>query len=193
VNVVSANRTTLHPLVLVRHGESNWNELKLVQGQNNEATLNDRGREQAREAALRLRNQDFDAIMSSDLARTLETAQIIAPEIELTIMTTSALRERSFGDFEGRPLGEMTPSLSGIENHVVVDDKAHPKNGESLLELWLRVGSFVESLREQRRDQRLLLVTHGGTIHALRAYCAGEAPLHHYWYRVENCSVWTVE
>jgi broad specificity phosphatase PhoE len=191
--VVRANQSPLHPLVLVRHGESTWNELKLVQGQNNESNLDDRGREQAREAGLSLRSQDFDAILTSDLARTRETAEIIAQELELTIMTTDALRERSFGDFEGRPLRELTHSLSGIENHVVVDDNAHPPNGESLQELWHRVGTFVESLGERRRDERLLLVTHGGTIHALRAYCAGEPPLNHYWYRVENCSIWTVE
>ena len=188
-----ANHTTLHPLVLVRHGESTWNELKLVQGQNDESNLNERGREQAREAGRSLRGDDFDAILSSDLARTRETAEIIAQELELTITTASALRERSFGDFEGRPLREMLPALSGIENHVVVDDHAHPANGESLLQLWHRVGDFVDSLRERRRDERLLLVTHGGTIHALRAYCAGEPPLDHYWYRVENCSIWTVE
>ena len=179
--------------MLVRHGESTWNELKLVQGQNDESNLNDRGREQAREAGRSLRGDDFDAILSSDLARTRETAEIIAQELELTITTASALRERSFGDFEGRPLREMLPALSGIDNHVVVDDHAHPANGESLLQLWHRVGDFVDSLRERRRDERLLLVTHGGTIHALRAYCAGEPPLDHYWYRVENCSIWTVE
>lgn len=187
-----ANQTTLHPLVLVRHGESAWNELKLVQGQNNESNLNERGREQAHEAALTLRGQEFDAIVSSDLARTLETAQIVARELELSITTTSALRERSFGDFEGRPLKELTPSLSGIENHVVVDDRAHPTNGESLQDLWRRVGNFADSLDEQRRDERLLLVTHGGTIHALRAHFTGEPALNHYWYRVENCSIWNV-
>jgi len=191
--VVRVNQTTLHPIVLVRHGESTWNELKLVQGQNDESNLNDRGREQAREAGLSLRAQDFDAILSSDLARTRETAEIIAATLGLTVTATSDLRERSFGDFEGRPLRELTPLLSGIENHVVVDDNSHPPNGESLLQLWYRAGSFVDSLYEQRRDQRLLLVTHGGTIHALRAYCAGEPPLAHYWYRVENCSTWTVE
>lgn len=188
-----ANQTTLHPLVLVRHGESTWNELKLVQGQNNESNLNDRGREQAREAGRLLLDQRFDTILSSDLARTVETAEIIAQHLDLSITTTHALRERSFGDFEGRPLRELTPSVSGIEDHVAVDDHAHPPNGESLLELWHRVGTFVDSLRERRRDERLLLVTHGGTIHALRAYCAAEPPLNHYWYRVENCSIWTVE
>jgi broad specificity phosphatase PhoE len=190
--LVRANQTTLHPLVLVRHGESAWNELKLVQGQNNESNLNERGREQAHEAALTLRGQEFDAIVSSDLARTVETAQIVARELDLSITTTTALRERSFGDFEGRPLKELTPSLSGIENHVVVDDRAHPTNGESLQDLWRRVGNFADSLDEQRRDERLLLVTHGGTIHALRAHFAGEPALNHYWYRVENCSIWNV-
>src|ERR1039458_3614057 len=105
--MVSAIHSTPHPLVLVRHGESTWNELKLVQGQNNAAQLNGRGREQAKAAVTSLRACNFDVILSSDLTRALQTAQVFAHALDLEIVTAAALRERSFGDLEGRGLSEL--------------------------------------------------------------------------------------
>ncbi len=188
---VPANATH-QPLVLVRHGESSWNELRLVQGQNDEAQLTEHGREQTRSAAALLRERPFDVIVSSDLARALQTAQIAGQAMGLDVVTSKALRERSFGEFEGRALRELPNSLSGIENRVVVDDDAHPPGGESLRELHARAGGLVESLRRERAGERLLLVTHGGTIRALRAYCSGATMQNLPWDRVGNCSIWTV-
>ena len=176
----------------MRHGESSWNESKLVQGQNDEAQLTDRGREQVRAAVASLREYSFDVIVSSDLSRALQTAQIVGDALSLEIVTSTALRERSFGAFEGRALRELPASLSGIENRVVVDDEAHPPGGESLRELHARAGNFIEPLRRDRVGERLLLVTHGGTIRALRAYCAGKTMKNLAWDRVGNCSIWTV-
>jgi probable phosphoglycerate mutase len=190
--MVSAIHSTHQPLVLVRHGESTWNELKLVQGQNNEAQLNGRGREQANAAVTSLRAYDFDVILSSDLTRALQTAQVFAHALDLEIVTAAALRERSFGDLEGRGLSELTSSLSGIADHVVIDDEVHPPGGESLRDLHQRVGEFIETIRDQRPGERLLLVTHGGTIHAIRAFCVGLTMQHLDWDRVANCSIWTV-
>ena len=179
-------------LVLVRHGESTWNDLRLVQGQNDEALLTERGRAQARAVGNALRRQEFDAILSSDLSRALETAEILAELLELPVETSPALRERSFGLFEGRPLKELTPSRSGIEGGRVVDDLAHPEEGESLRELLERSGQLIEALRISRPNERLLLVTHGGTIRAIRAFCAGVTMVDLPWDRVANCSVWNV-
>ncbi len=189
---VPANATTHRPLVLVRHGESSWNESSLVQGQNDEAQLTHRGREQASAAAASLREHPIDLIISSDLARALQTAQIVGAALGLEIVTSTELRERSFGEFEGRALSELPASMSGIENRVVVDDEALPPGGESLRELHARAGDFVESLRRDRVGERLLLVTHGGTIRALRAYCKGETMQNLAWDRVGNCSIWAV-
>jgi broad specificity phosphatase PhoE len=183
--------TTSWPLVLVRHGESTWNDLKLVQGQSNVALLTERGRTQARAVGVTLSHQEFDTILSSDLSRALETAEILGESLNLWVETSLALRERSFGLFEGRPLAQLTPSLSGIERGRVVDDLAHPEQGESLSALLERTGEFVEELRTSRPGQRLLLVTHGGTIRAIRAFCAGVTMMDLPWDRVDNCSVWS--
>jgi probable phosphoglycerate mutase len=185
----SANRQSF---VLLRHGETTWNEMKLVQGQNDEAHLNAKGVEQAREVAAALLEDKFDAIISSDLCRALETAEIVGQALGLSIEVAAALRERSFGAFEGRSLAELTTSLSGIEDHVVLDDEAHPEGGESLRQLLQRAGHFMHELHSVRENQRLLLVTHGGTIRAIRAYCAGATMSMLPWDRVANCSIWTV-
>jgi broad specificity phosphatase PhoE len=184
--------STNSSLVLLRHGQSTWNQLHLIQGQNDEAVLNQKGQEQARLAAAALADHHFDAIISSDLARTLETAAIVGEQLGLDIELATALRERSYGVLEGRPASEMTLAESGISGYRVVDEDASPLEGESLRQLWQRAGDFVDELRSNRADQRLLLVTHGGTIRALRAYCQGLSMMNLEWDRVGNCSIWNV-
>ncbi len=178
--------------MLVRHGESSWNESRLVQGQNDEAQLTIRGRVQASDAAASLRDYAFDVIVSSDLVRALQTAEIMGDALDLGVITSTALRERSFGEFEGRALRDLPASLSGIENRVVVDDESRPPGGESLREVHARAGNFIESLRRDHEGERLLLVTHGVTIRALRAYAEGASMQNLAWDRVGNCSIWTV-
>lgn len=118
------------PLTLLRHGESNWNALHLVQGQNDEARLSARGVEQARVVAGEWDRHSFDAIVSSNLVRAFETSQIIADALGIEVTTNALLRERSFGDFEGSPLSELPSSLSGFADGHVIDDGARPP-GES--------------------------------------------------------------
>ncbi|MFY9782894.1 MAG: histidine phosphatase family protein [Acidimicrobiales bacterium] len=181
------------PLTLLRHGESNWNALHLVQGQNDEARLSARGVEQARVVAGEWDRHSFDAIVSSNLVRAFETSQIIADALGIEVTTNALLRERSFGDFEGSPLSELPSSLSGFADGHVIDDGARPPGGESLRDLWRRGADLVEQLRSERPNERLLLVTHGGTIRAIRAYCASKTMRDLTWDRVRNCSVWMVE
>jgi probable phosphoglycerate mutase len=181
------------PLVLIRHGESTWNESKTVQGQADGATLTDNGRRQVHERAETFRSAAFDEIISSDLQRTVETAQIIADVLGLTVTTSSALRERSFGVYEGRPLADLGPEVSGILDGKVVDASARPEGGESLNGFYDRVGTYLENLRGRDHRPRLILVTHGGTIRVIRAYGAGTLMQNSLWYPVENASVWSVD
>lgn len=179
-------------LVLVRHGESTWNEMKVVQGQTEGARLTDLGRTQALDAARSLVGQRFDALYSSDLGRATETAAVFAEFLGLPVTTTEALRERCFGVREGRSTTELTSPVTGIDDGVVVDPTARPQGGESLDDLHSRVGALVEQLRDEDEPGRVLLVTHGGTIRALRAYCAGRSMDGLEWDVVGNASVWTV-
>jgi broad specificity phosphatase PhoE len=179
-------------VVLLRHGESTWNEQKLVQGQLDDARLSAKGRSQASAVAETLRDYDFKWIVTSDLTRARETAAIVDDALGLEVAIAPALRERSYGVYEGRPMSELPSSMTGIDNGRVVDASARPEGGESLDDLYERCAKFVDSLRAAGND-RLLLVTHGGTIRALRAYCEGLVMQDLEWDRVSNCSVWPID
>jgi broad specificity phosphatase PhoE len=183
---------TTRPLVLVRHGESTWNQLRLIQGQNDQGRLTDAGREQAFAVARELSAHDFDLIVSSDLHRASETAEIIARVLGIEVVTDQALRERSFGEAEGGYLDDLDVDLIGIRGGVVVDDNVSTKGGETLRALRERAGRFVLDCTERRAHQRLLVITHGGTIRALRNYCEASSFQGAAWDRVDNCSVWTI-
>lgn len=189
---VTFERVDTSVLVLVRHGQSSWNELRLVQGQNDEARLTAKGREQALRAAGELREGRLDRIVSSDLARTVETAEIIAEVLELEVEVDTDLRERSYGVAEGSSLDVITPAMVGVEDGLITNEDASPEGGESLRELRERAGRFVRSSLERWPDERLLVVSHGGTIRALRSYCAGTPMQGAIWDAVANCTLWTV-
>lgn len=85
-------------LYLVRHGETVDNVNQILQGQT-PGMLNDKGREQAHEVALRMKDAKIDAFVSSDLCRSIETCEIIAEPHGMQVRTTPLLRERDWGKF----------------------------------------------------------------------------------------------
>ncbi len=180
-------------ITLVRHGESTWNELGLIQGHDDTAELTPQGRNQARYAAESLRGLGFHGLVASDLARARETAEIIGAVLGLTVTTDPLLRERGFGVVEGHPLSELTPSITGIEHRVMVNPDARAERGESFREVVARAQLFVKRLLDERPGERMLVVTHGGTIRALRASTNAQTLEGSPWYTVGNCSVWPVD
>lgn len=177
-------------ITLVRHGESTWNELGLIQGHDNTAKLTLRGRDQALGVAHSLRELGFDHLVTSDLDRARETAEIIGKVLGVEPTNDTVLRERGFGELEGRPLSELSPSLTGIEGSVIVNPDASPRGGESFREVVGRASLFLKQLRDEQPGRRVLVVTHGGTIRALRASIEDEPLEGRTWYVVGNCSVW---
>jgi len=182
----------VYPVVLVRHGESTWNERRLVQGQNDDARLTPRGRRQAAEVAEDLRSRDFDVIVSSDLRRASETAAVIGSVLGLAVETDRALRERNFGVAEGTSLDDLSAGVTGITRGVVTDDAVSPEGGETLRALLERAGEFLERRERVSPRQRLLVVTHGGTMRALQCWRDGTPFLGSTWERVDNCAVLTL-
>ena len=143
-------------LVLVRHGETEWNRLGRVQGLS-DIPLNETGRRQAREAGRRLRSQHWDAIAASPLARAAETAEIIAQEVGLPgPELVEALVERNYGDAEGLTGDEIDRRWGG-------ELKAR-ESRESVLQ---RAVPALVALAERHQDGRVLVVTHGGVIGSL--------------------------
>ncbi len=143
-------------LVLVRHGETEWNRLGRVQGLS-DIPLNETGRRQARDAGRRLRSQHWDAIVASPLARAAETAEIIAREVGLPgPELVEALVERNYGEAEGLTGEEIDRRWGG-------ELKAR-ESRESVLE---RAVPALVALAERHPDSRVLVVTHGGVIGSL--------------------------
>ena len=183
------NRT----LWLVRHGESTWNDLGLIQGHADGPVLTARGRAQSRDVAQGLRDAAVEAIYASDLERAQQTAAFVGGALGLPVHADPVLRERCFGVFEGHPLARLDAGRSGIRDERVVDATARPEGGESLDDLYERAKMFVDGLADRPRSGDVVIVTHGGTIRALRAYCTGAQMLGARWDVVPNGSVWKIE
>jgi broad specificity phosphatase PhoE len=174
----------------IRHGESTWNRDKVVQGQQDGSVLTPEGWQQARAAAPGLSEIGFTRIIASDLQRARETAEALNEVLVLPVTTDARLRERHYGDLETGPSSAVTAQFSGFTDGRVVSLSARPVNGESLQDLYDRVGDFLDDLFAQPLEGPVLLVTHGGTIRALLAHAAGVPMDALPWGPVTNCSVW---
>jgi broad specificity phosphatase PhoE len=162
-------------LFLVRHGETDWNAQGRWQGQT-DVPLNPRGREQAREVALRLRDEGIRAVASSDLLRARDTAAIVASELGLVVNhVDAALRERRFGCFEGLTREEAAARFPEAWTGYLADPGPAPPGGESRDELLGRLLPAVASA-VARLPGPLLVVMHGGSMRALLADHVGAMP-----------------
>lgn len=102
-------------LWIVRHGQTDWNTRLLIQGWT-DIPLNSTGREQARKLHAYISGIRFHRIFSSDLLRAYETAQILSGNRPEQIEKTDSLRERCFGDAEGRPRNELDAIFTSDES-----------------------------------------------------------------------------
>jgi probable phosphoglycerate mutase len=161
---------------LVRHGETAWNAEGRLQGQTDIA-LNEAGRAQAQAAALRLATHSFDALYSSDLARTLETAAVAAALLRLEVRRTQSLRERCLGGFQGLTHAEAQARYPAdyASFRARDPDLPLPGGGESLREFSARVEAALASLAEKHHGETLLVVTHGGALDIAHRLATGQS------------------
>jgi broad specificity phosphatase PhoE len=161
-------------ILLARHGETDWNREGRFQGWA-DPPLNDAGRAQARELADRLRDSPFDAVYSSDLRRAHETADIVAAPHDVPVVTDPGLREIDVGSWSGLTRGEIEERFPGTDHH----------DGESREDHLARVLAAVERIARAHVGERILIVSHGGSLRALRRHAIRE-PVH----PMENCGVY---
>ncbi|MEW6034747.1 MAG: histidine phosphatase family protein [Chloroflexota bacterium] len=151
-------------LVLVRHGETRWNEERRVQGSGSDPQLNPTGRTQAERVAQALRGRMVDAIYSSPLQRAWNTAQAVAGPHRISVEVDMGLREIDAGDFEGRTVESLGGALSQFL--IVGSGGRMPKlpGGEGLNELQLRAWASVEHILGSHHTGRVVVVSHYFTI-----------------------------
>jgi probable phosphoglycerate mutase len=142
---------------LIRHGSTEWNRLGKLQGQL-DTELTDEGKAQALLLGLRLKNEPWAGIVTSDLTRARVTAEIISEQSGIPILgLDSRLRERSFGQAEG------TTSQERIERWGTTWTPADV-GGESDEQVWARWADFVEEWTEKAQEKKLLIISHGSYI-----------------------------
>jgi uncharacterized phosphatase len=145
-------------LYLVRHGETDWNLQRRIQGAT-DIPLNDTGREQARRAGRLLSRRNWDAVVASPLSRAHETASIIASELGLPAPTTDErLVERHYGDAEGLEVSEVDRRYPGTTH---VPGREERENvAKRALEALIEIG-------EANRGKAVIVVSHGGLIRSV--------------------------
>jgi broad specificity phosphatase PhoE len=157
-------------LLLVRHGETDWNADGRLRG-HTDRPLSDFGRRQAQWLAGELEAEELDAIYSSDLTRARETAEIVAARLGLPVELDPDLREKDWGNWEGLTVVER----DRVE-FVGESTEAHQE----------RILRALRRISERHPDTaRVLVVTHGGSMRRVQVAAMGMAlPV------VENCGRW---
>lgn len=153
-------------LILLRHGETAWNRELRFQGQV-DVPLNEVGCEQARRAGSALAAIDsINAIVSSDLQRARQTAELVAHRLGLRVELDRALREQAFGQADGLSVPELQ------ERHPEAWDRwlqfdatyAFPGTAESAIRFSDRILGALVGIANRYPVQRVLIVTHGGVL-----------------------------
>ncbi|MFQ5593227.1 MAG: histidine phosphatase family protein [Anaerolineae bacterium] len=179
-------------LILVRHGETEWNRTGRYQGFA-VTPLNERGRWQAERVARRLAGWEIDAIYASDLPRAFQTAEPIARRLGLPINTTVALREVDVGEWEGLTVPEIQVEHAENWDACLVDPiGARRKGGESFAELADRVEKAFQQWQVLHAGEIVLAVTHGGPIQVLVCTILGLPLRFRRRLRIGNTSITTL-
>lgn len=153
---------------LVRHGQTAWNEAGIAQG-HTDIDLDELGEMQAEAIASELSGLRVGRVIASDLQRAVRTATPLAKELSVRVETTSLLRERCFGEWEGQPYAEITAQFQAAasEDGGDVNLVRAPGGGESFADLWDRLDAIVAELWDTHHNT--VVVTHGGTCAVLLA------------------------
>ena len=178
---------------LVRHGETEWNVARRIQGQS-DSPLTSLGRQQAMQVAQRVKSEGITHIITSDMGRTLETAQIIAQVCGCEIITEPRLRELNMGVLEQREIGSLSEQeeqwrqslINGVEGGRIPE-------GESMDELFTRMFAALNNCLELPEGSRPFLVSHGLALSTLLSRILGVPANSPRRLRLRNCSLSRVD
>jgi probable phosphoglycerate mutase len=154
-------------ILAIRHGETAWNVDTRIQGHLN-IPLNDTGHWQGQRLGQALAGEAIAAIYASDLSRARETALYVSRATGVPVVPELGLRERGFGEFEGKTFAEIELALPDQAARWRKRDPSFtPTGGESLLDVQARVLATVNRLAEQHPGELIVMVGHGGVMDVL--------------------------
>ena len=157
-------------LLLVRHGETDWNRDGRWQG-HSDTPLNELGRRQSHELAQQL--DGVDLVYSSDLARARETAEILAERLGLDVRLDPRLRERGFGAWEGLTSREIEDRDAEGHGRWRAGEGPGAADAEPFDTFAARIHAFLEDALRSHPEENILVVAHGGSIRVIHALASG--------------------
>lgn len=153
------DREKIITVFLVRHGESIYGEERLCGW--SDVPLSTKGREQATNLSERLKSIEFSRIISSDMVRTLETAEIINRYYKLKIEVEPGIRELNYGFWEGKSRKEIEEEFPEEYRAWRLDNSIAPPGGESAIEVYERSRQAIERIvKETDNGGNILIVAH---------------------------------
>lgn len=184
-------------LCVVRHGETEWNTGKRIQGVI-DIPLSALGHAQARATGNALLNEGFAAIYSSDLLRARQTAEAtahLAPHsAQPPLQLLPGLRERHYGVFQGLTNAEAAARYpADYARHQARDPRFVPEGGESLLDLAARINNTCEDIVRRHPGAAVAIFTHGGVIDILHRQASGKPLTTPRDFTIPNCAINWIE
>lgn len=186
-------------LYFVRHGETDWNKARRVQG-HSDILLNEYGKYLARETAVGLADVRFDLAYTSPLMRARETAELILDGKQVPIVVHEKIKELGFGAYEGICISGEHKAPETEEFNKFFTDTAHyvPAQGaESIEELLGRTREFLEELYQDQElhDKTILVSSHGAAMTGLLNNIKGKTEVADFWKQgvPPNCAVTIVD
>ncbi len=184
-------------LCFVRHGETDWNAGKRIQGQI-DIPLSAQGHAQARATGNALVDEGFAAIYSSDLMRARQTAEATAhltPHFaQVPVQLLPGLRERHYGIFQGLTYEEAHERYpDDYARHHAREPHFAPAGGESLLDLAARLAETCAGVLARHPGKTVLLFTHGGVLDILYRQATGMALETPRNFAIPNCAINWIE
>ena len=172
-------------LVFVRHGQTDANRNGVLLGRL-DPPLNDAGREQAAIVAARIELLQPARIVTSPLARAMETARIVSIACGLDVAVDERLIEVDYGEYDGRPLGELPSDLVWKWRN---DADFAPPGGESLASVGKRMAEYTSEVLATLTDGPMVAVSHVSPIKAAVLWALGLPDLYAWRLRLDNASV----
>ena len=152
----------------VRHGQTDWNLARRMQGGESEKDLNETGIQQAKETKKLLENIKYDFIIRSPMKRAEQTANIISEGEEVPVIIDERIRERKLGEIEGEIITEeMEEKIWDYNINYNIP------GGENLQEFEKRILNFLEEIKQKHSDKTVLIVAHGGVGKVIKAHLYG--------------------
>lgn len=176
-------------LCLIRHGETDWNAEKRIQG-HTDIPLNATGRAQALAMAYNAAHQRFAAIYSSDLLRAFETAQALAAREDEPVLPLPQLRERHYGIFQGLTAAEAAERYPVAHAHYLARDLDYDfETGESLAAFAGRVVEGIAFLARHHPGQTVAAVCHSGVLDVIYRRATGRPLATPRDFEIPNCAL----